>query len=111
MPKKRNETAAAGYPGKYRNDFSICGQSSYEVFTKDKMKVYAVIRAFEIIGEASKVVSADIKSAYPLIEWQLMTDFRNLLTHHYFGIEYEILWKTIKESLPYNYEMLKQVEL
>lgn len=40
-----------------------------------------------------------------------MTDFRNLLTHHYFGIEYEILWKTITESLPYNYEMLKQVQL
>ena len=53
----------------------------------------------------------DIKAAYPLIEWQLMTDFRNLLTYHYFGIEYEILWKTIKDSLPGNYEMLKQVQL
>lgn len=91
--------------------FQFVGTASYEEFTDNKMKVYAVIRAFEIIGEASKIISPDIKSAYPLIEWQLMTDFRNLLTHHYFGIEYEILWKTIKESLPYNYEMLKQVQL
>ena len=65
----------------------------------------------EIIGEASKQISPEIKSAFPLIEWQLMTDFRNLLTHHYFGIEYEILWKTINEDLPFNYELLKQVKL
>ena len=91
--------------------FQFVGTDSYEEFMDDKMKVYAVIRAFEVIGEASKIISLDIKSTYPLIEWQLMTDFRNLLTHHYFGIEYEILWKTITESLPYNYEMLKQVQM
>jgi uncharacterized protein with HEPN domain len=91
--------------------FQFVGSDSYEEFVINKMKVYAVVRAFEIIGEASKIISPDVKSAYPLIEWQLMTDFRNLLSHHYFGIEYEILWKTIKESLPYNYEMLKQVSL
>lgn len=91
--------------------FQFVGSDSFEDFTADKMKVYAVVRAFEIIGEASKMISHDIKSAYPLIEWQMMTDFRNLLSHHYFGIEHEILWKTIKESLPYNYELLKQVKL
>lgn len=91
--------------------FQFVGTASYEEFINDKMKVYAVVRAFEIIGEASKIISAGVKSSYPLVEWQLMTDFRNLLTHHYFGIEYEILWKTIKESLPHNYEMLKQIQL
>ena len=91
--------------------FQFVGNSSYDAFINDKMKVYAVIRAFEIIGEASKQISPEIKSAFPLIEWQLMTDFRNLLTHHYFGIEYEILWKTINEDLPFNYELLKQVKL
>ena len=75
------------------------------------MKVCAVIRAFEITGEASKNFFPDIRSAYPFAEWQLRTDFRNLPTHHYFGIEYEILWKTITERLPYNYEMIKQVQL
>ncbi len=38
------------------------------------MKVYAVVRAFEIIGEASKMVAVDVKLANPLIEWQLMAD-------------------------------------
>ena len=91
--------------------FQFVGASSYEDFINDKMKVYAVVRAFEIIGEASKIISPEIKAAHPLIEWQMMTDFRNLLTHHYFGIEYEILWKPISESLPYNYELLKRVQL
>ena len=91
--------------------FQFVGTSSYEEFINDKMKLYAVVRAFEIIGEASKIISPDVKAAHPHIEWQLMTDFRNLLTHFYFGIEYEILWKTINESLPYNYELLKQVQL
>lgn len=91
--------------------FQFVGTSSYAEFINDKMKVYAVVRAFEIIGEASKIISPDVKATYPLIEWQMMTDFRNLLTHHYFGIEYEILWKTITESLPYNYELLKRVKL
>lgn len=91
--------------------FQFVGNASYEEFINDKMKVYAVIRAFEVIGEASKIILAETKSAYPLIEWQLMTDFRNLLSHHYFGIEYEILWKTIKESLPYNYALLKEMRL
>jgi uncharacterized protein with HEPN domain len=91
--------------------FQFVGTDSYEEFVKDKMKIYAVVRAFEIIGEAAKIISPEIKLAYPLVEWQMMSDFRNMLAHHYFGIEYEILWKTIKESLPYNYELLKQVQL
>jgi len=91
--------------------FQFVGTDSFDEFVNDKMKVYAVTRAFEIIGEAAKIISPEIKAAYPLIEWQMMADFRNLLSHHYFGIEYEILWKTIKESLPCNYEMLKLVQV
>jgi uncharacterized protein with HEPN domain len=89
--------------------FQFVGTSTYEEFINDKMKVYAVVRAFEIIGEAANKISPEVKALHPLIEWRMMTDFRNLLTHHYFGIEYEILWKTITESLPFNYELLKQV--
>jgi uncharacterized protein with HEPN domain len=88
--------------------FQFVGTSTYEEFINDKMKVYAVVRAFEIIGEAANKISPEVKALHPLIEWRMMTDFRNLLTHHYFGIEYEILWKTITESLPHNYELLKQ---
>lgn len=82
-----------------------------QLLINDKMKIYAVVRAFEIIGEASKKIPDDVKLSTPLIEWQLMADFRNLLIHNYFGIDYQILWHSIKESLPYNYEILKGIKL
>lgn len=91
--------------------FQFVGDFTFEEFVNEKKSVYAVVRAFEIIGEAAKLIPENIKSQTPLVEWQLMTDFRNMLTHQYFGIEYEILWQTIKESLPYNYELVKRIEL
>jgi len=91
--------------------FQFVGDFTFEEFINERKSVYAVVRAFEIIGEAAKLIPEEIKSKTPLVEWQLMTDFRNMLTHQYFGIEYEILWQAIKESLPYNYEMTKRIEL
>ena len=111
MPKREMKLLLQDIIENCETVFQFVGTATYEEFVNDKMKMYAVVRAFEIIGEASKIISPEIKAAHPLIEWQLMTDFRNLLTHFYFGVEYEILWKTITESLPYNYKLLKQVEL
>ena len=77
----------------------------------NRQKLYAIVRAFEIIGEAAKQVSDETKERHPLIEWRLMTDFRNVLIHHYFGIDYETLWTAIQDSLPANYELLKRLVL
>ncbi len=67
------------------------------------------MRAFEIIGEAAKLVSDETKEAHPEVEWRLMTDFRNVLIHHYFGIDYEALWTAVWDALPVNYGMLKRL--
>ena len=109
MPKRESRLLIEDIIENAESIFEFVGESSYKEFINDKMKVYAVVRAFEIIGEAAKLVDEKTKADNPLVEWQLMTDFRNLLTHHYFGIEYEILWRTIKESLLYNYEMVKRI--
>ncbi len=109
MPKRESRLLIEDIIENAENIFEFVGESSYEEFINDKMKVYAVVRAFEIIGEAAKLVGEKTKTETPLVEWQLMTDFRNILSHHYFGIEYEILWRTIKESLPYNYEMVRRL--
>src|SRR5687768_3460097 len=89
--------------------FQFVGVESYDSFINNREKVYAVIRAFEIISEASKMVSEDIKQLNPFVEWRLLGDFRNVLIHHYFGIDYEELWSVIKDSLPYNNGMLKLI--
>ncbi|MBW6511491.1 MAG: DUF86 domain-containing protein [Desulfuromonadaceae bacterium] len=72
----------------------------FETFVRDRMRYSAVIREFEIIGEAVGKLSADVKQAYPGVPWQDIKDFRNLLAHEYFGVDLEIVWNTIQLNLP-----------
>ncbi len=60
----------------------------------------AVIREFEIIGEAVGKLPQSLKERRSDVEWQDIRDFRNLLIHEYFGVDLEIIWKTVKEDLP-----------
>jgi uncharacterized protein with HEPN domain len=73
------------------------------------MKVLAVVRCFEVIGEAAAMVSEETKLTNPSIEWREIKDFRNKLIHDYFGIDYETVWQIIQSDLPYNYELLKKI--
>ncbi len=82
----------------------------YVAFCESKITIDAVVRNFEIIGEACKMVSIELKNAYPLIEFRLMTDFRNLLIHEYFGVDYEKVWEVIGNELLYNYEFIKMIK-
>ncbi|MDQ2753605.1 MAG: DUF86 domain-containing protein [Bacteroidota bacterium] len=91
--------------------FDNTKNDTYNSFINDKMKLYAVIRAMEIIGEAAKVISEETKLKYCQIDWREMSDFRNLLIHHYFGVSYKILWSVIQNDLPHNYRLLKEIEL
>lgn len=60
----------------------------------------AVVRNFEVIGEASKHVPSSIKNHYPDIPWGEMNGMRNLLIHEYFDVEADIVWHTAKKQLP-----------
>lgn len=71
-----------------------------DAFVQDRMRCSAVIREFEIIGEAVGKLSAALKDGYPEIPWQDIKDFRNLLAHEYFGVDLEIVWNTIHNDLP-----------
>ncbi|MCK4910713.1 MAG: DUF86 domain-containing protein [Thermodesulfovibrionales bacterium] len=73
---------------------------SYEDFIADKKTFNAVVRSIEIIGEASTNLSKDICDKAPDIPWAKMKGMRNRLTHEYFGIDGQILWKTASESIP-----------
>ncbi len=84
------------------------GEQTFSEFVKDDKTVDAVIRNFEIIGEASKNIPADIKNKYPNIPWEEMYRLRNKANHEYFGIDYEIIWEIIKKHLPQN---KKDIEL
>ncbi len=73
---------------------------TFNEFAEDSKVVDAVIRNFEIIGEASKNISTEIKKKYSNIPWKIMSGMRDKLIHEYFGVNKKVLWKTIKEDLP-----------
>jgi len=69
-------------------------------FLQDAVLLRAVIRSLEIIGEATKNVPSDIREKYPEIYWKEMAGTRDKLIHHYFGIDYEILWDIMVNEIP-----------
>lgn len=73
---------------------------SIEDFKKDDKTSSAVIRKFEIIGEAAKQIPENIKQEYLSIPWKEMAGMRDKLIHFYFGVNYELIWQTIKNRIP-----------
>ncbi len=79
---------------KYTNDLS------YEQFVVNELVRDAVERNFEIIGEAVKHLPEDFRAKYPEVPFRQVAGMRDKLIHDYFGIDYEIVWKTIVDKLP-----------
>lgn len=72
----------------------------FKGFTDDRMRYSAVIREFEIIGEAVGKLPEDIKAKHPNVPWREIKDFRNMLIHEYFGVDLRIVWNAIHQDLP-----------
>ncbi len=85
------------------------GNYSFEEFRNDYKTVDAVIRNFEIIGEASKNIPPEIKEKYPDVPWAEMYLMRNKVTHEYFGVDYEIIWDIASNYLPGNKTQIKSI--
>ncbi len=76
-------------------------------FFEDIRTQDAVVRNLEIIGEATKGVSSDLKKKYPQVPWKKLAGVRDRLIHHYFGVNYDIVWVIIKEELP---DIIRQIK-
>ncbi len=66
---------------------------------RDRMLLFAVVRAIEVIGEAASRVSDETRAANPAIPWSAIVGMRNRLVHGYFDIDTEIVWKTATGEL------------
>jgi len=73
---------------------------TFEEFESDSKTIDAVIRNFEIIGEAAKLLPDDIKEKYTEVEWHRIRGFRNRIIHDYFGVDLQIIWKITHEQIP-----------
>lgn len=71
----------------------------FESFLNDDKTIDAVVRNFEIIGEAANRVDDDFKLKNPELAWNHLRGFRNRIVHEYFGIDYEIVWSIIENDL------------
>lgn len=75
----------------------------------DEKTLDAVIRNFEIIGEAANSIPTEIKQKYPDVPWKQMYGLRNYISHEYFGLDLSILWEIIQTNLPVNKEQIKHI--
>jgi uncharacterized protein with HEPN domain len=73
---------------------------SFEDFEADQKTVFAVTRAIEIVGEATKNIPPNLRESYPQIPWKSITGMRDKVIHHYFGINIQVLWDTVQQDFP-----------
>lgn len=80
---------------------------TYEAFLADIRTQDAVIRNLEIIGEATKNLSAGLRARYAQVPWKGMAGVRDRLIHHYFGVNLDIVWQIATSELP---EVASQIQ-
>lgn len=80
---------------------------TYDGFLADIKTQDAVIRNLEIIGEATRNLSAELRAEYPSVPWKGMVGVRDRLIHHYFGVNLDIVWDIATRELV---ELESQVE-
>ncbi|MGD9628233.1 MAG: DUF86 domain-containing protein [Pyrinomonadaceae bacterium] len=71
-----------------------------EEYQKNLMLQDALVRNIEVVGEAVKNISQQIKDAYPEVAWSQIARMRDKIAHHYFRINLDVVWKTATDDLP-----------
>ncbi len=89
------------------NVSDFVGPMTRQGFNADKKTIHAVVRNLEVVGEAVKGVPAEVRERYPQVPWQRIAGLRDILIHHYFEIDLDIVWDVVQNKLP---ELKAQIE-
>lgn len=107
MSKRRPELLVDDIINSGNKILAYTNNLSFESFIADDKTVDAVVRNFEIIGEAATRLPEDFREKFPDIDWHRIRGFRNRIIHDYIGIDYEIVWQIKELFLP---ELLKKLK-
>jgi uncharacterized protein with HEPN domain len=80
-----------------------------ETFKKNVLKQSAIIRQFEIIGEAVKNISTATRKKYPHVEWRKIAGSRDVFIHGYFMVDLDKVWDLIKKEVPKLEKQVKRI--
>ncbi len=80
----------------------------YSVFIEDETLKRSFVRSLEVIGEAVKNLPRDFKEAHGEVEWKKVAGMRDILIHHYFGVDYKMVWDVVMNQVPDLKEKIKK---
>jgi uncharacterized protein with HEPN domain len=89
--------------------FEYAEDVDYNSWKKDRKTIDTIIRNLEIIGEAATHIPEDIQKQYPDIPWHQMKGIRNMLIHEYFGVDIDVLWRTVQDDLPILHKEIQKI--
>lgn len=84
-------------------------KSTHDKFIKDETLKRAFVRSLEIIGEAVKSIPKKVCEQYSQIEWNKIAGMRDKLIHHYFGVDYDLVWDIVENHIPKLSEIIKLI--
>ena len=96
--------------GAIDNIFEFIDGITFDEYRQNKMMKFAVVKNLEIVGEACYLISNELKTQHPEIEWQDVIAMRHLLVHGYYHIRDEVVWSTIHENIPQFKEKIVQIK-
>jgi len=83
--------------------------ASHEEFLRNRLLQDGVIRQLEVMGEAARNISEDLRNEHPQIPWRQMIGLRNRMIHAYFNVDLQIIWEIVKGDIPDLKQKMKQL--
>jgi uncharacterized protein with HEPN domain len=109
MSKRKDTAIIQDIKESLNRIISYTSKMEYKVFVQDYKTQDAVVRNIEILGEAAKLLSDEMKEKYQDIPWKDIAGTRDKLIHDYFGVNIDIVWNITKNEIPLLYTKINDI--